>query len=131
MSQKPKEFWNRRQEEMMLNFEVSGHPVFRQVFDSLQHSSTQNRNNMIEHLPETARLVTVYEDARCVRTVSKGPYVMTDEFDNASVCREYIFRRHRPDSYSKEANDVNTRIDPALEVVVTNVPDMYGVEIKI
>ena len=61
---------------------------------SARDSSTQNRNDMIEHLPETARLVTVCEDAGCVRTHSKAQYFMTgpglDEFDNADVHRECI-----------------------------------------
>ena len=54
-----------------------------------------------------------------------------DEFDNTSVCREYTLPRHRPDSCLKGPNGVNTRIRPAMEVVVTNVRAMYGVQIKI
>ena len=61
-----------------------------ETWDSLARGSlTQNRNDMIENLPETARLATVCENAGFVRTISKRQYFMTrpglDEFCNASV----------------------------------------------
>ena len=81
-----------------------------------------------EYLPEDLPLTKACDDAGFMRNVSQGqllisiPDVHLEGYGPTSSCREYTYPR---------LTRGNTKIGPALEVMVTNVLTVMEIEIKI
>ena len=83
------------------------------------------------------QLRTVCEEARFVRTVSKGMcYKIGEEVDDGYVtciasCREYTFSQTYPDSEAKLWMHKYTEIGPVLNFKVVCQHNVYGIEIQV
>ena len=94
----------------------------------------QDRDRKICNLLDEAKNCKVCEDAGFVRTVLIGHHFSSSrgliQFVNVSLCREYTFPRDDDESYPAGFIEHHTRIGAALAVKVSEVHDVYGVEIK-
>ena len=94
-------------------------------------------HNRFKKLRATVKLSQVCEDAGFTVTVAQGQFCVTRSamelkgHGAISPCREFTHSRDDDKSYPKGITGNGTRIGPALDVLVTEQCNRYGIEMRI
>ena len=94
-------------------------------------------HNRFKKLRPTVKLSQVCEDAGFTVTVAQGQFCVTRSamelkgHGAISPCREHMHSRDDDKSYPKGITGNGARIGPALDVLVTEQCNRYGIEMRI